>query len=335
MDLTPLVRLHSGDGRISVLGSTFLGFPSLSIQQEAQQPLVSIRMIRWDMTTSSLLYSYPVASAFTSARYVDTFLHIQAEVSRLQTLLSIQLRLTSLPSIFGILLDASIWHPYSRCFTWLMKLKYLQAHLLTLWKSKSSLTSDRIFCHLRHSLHSFLSNLLYYLQVDVIDVEFHRMMAQFDTVQDFPSILRLHRLFLANLSTQFFLDHQLLMETIERILHLIIRFIAVCRLIVRSEHPQEMTMATSTSLSQDHYSASNSGDPIIPSSSDLAAQHWESMPIYVPPEEMESIRREFVNSISYLYQLMKKTENKGLLFRLDFNGYLSQLVAENLPSQGS
>jgi hypothetical protein len=40
------------------------------------------------------------------------------------------------------------------------------AHALErLWMARSSLASDRAFCQLRHSMHFFVSNLLYYLQV--------------------------------------------------------------------------------------------------------------------------------------------------------------------------
>jgi hypothetical protein len=42
------------------------------------------------------------------------------------------------------------------------------AHALErLWIARSRLASDRSFCQSRHSMHFFVSNLLYYLQVRV------------------------------------------------------------------------------------------------------------------------------------------------------------------------
>ena len=52
------------------------------------------------------------------------------------------------------------------------------------------------------------------------------------------------------------------------------------------------------------------------------------LPIFIPPEEIEGIRKDFFTQISYLFQVMRKVENRGLMFRLDFNGYLSTLSEE-------
>ena len=52
------------------------------------------------------------------------------------------------------------------------------------------------------------------------------------------------------------------------------------------------------------------------------------MPLVIPPEEIEGIKREFYTQLSYLFQIMRKVENRGLLFRLDFNEYLSTLSEE-------
>ena len=52
------------------------------------------------------------------------------------------------------------------------------------------------------------------------------------------------------------------------------------------------------------------------------------IPIVIPPEEIVGIRKDFFTQISYLFQIMRKVENRGLIFRLDFNGYLSSLSEE-------
>ena len=62
---------------------------------------------------------------------------------------------------------------------------------------KSRLAQDRSFCQVRHSMHFFISNLLYHLQVDVIDSEFCVLQEEVATAQDFQTLLRAHRNFIA------------------------------------------------------------------------------------------------------------------------------------------
>jgi len=44
--------------------------------------------------------------------------------------------------------------------------------------------------------------------------------------------------------------------------------------------------------------------------------------------QVQGLRKEFFTQISYLFQIMRKVENRGFMFRLDFNGYLSTLANE-------
>lgn len=53
-----------------------------------------------------------------------------------------------------------------------------------------------------------------------------------------------------------------------------------------------------------------------------------SIPVIIPPEEIEAVKKEFFTQISYLFQIMRKVENRGFIFRLDFNGYLSNMAQE-------
>ena len=63
----------------------------------------------------------------------------------------------------------------------------------------------------------------------------------------------------------------------------------------------------------------------IPRTDDMEKR---AAPVVIPSEEIEGVRREFFTQISYLFQIMRKVENRGLMFRLDFNGYLSALAEE-------
>ena len=53
----------------------------------------------------------------------------------------------------------------------------------------------------------------------------------------------------------------------------------------------------------------------------------EHEPVIVPPEEVENIKKDFFLQINFLFQIMKKVENRGFMFRLDFNEFISQLNA--------
>jgi hypothetical protein len=89
-------------------------------------------------------------------------------------------------------------------------------------------------------------------------------------------------------------------EGMERIFHVCLRFIAVCRLL----HQQENIVIGKTK-----------NEKTLP-------------PIVIPHEEIEAIRKDFFSQISYLFAIMRKVESKGFMFRLDFNGYLSNIVAD-------
>ena len=52
------------------------------------------------------------------------------------------------------------------------------------------------------------------------------------------------------------------------------------------------------------------------------------LPVIIPPQEVQALRKEFFTQISYLFQVMRKVDNRGFMFRLDFNGYLSALANE-------
>lgn len=60
-----------------------------------------------------------------------------------------------------------------------------------------------------------------------------------------------------------------------------------------------------------------------------------SPPPVLPPQELESIDKEFFKELRYLVIMMRRTESRGFLFRLDFNGYLSQLLEGQGNTAGS
>lgn len=160
------------------------------------------------------------------------------------------------------------------------------------WISRTELSNDRIFCYIRHSMNFFISNLLYYLQVDVIDSEFTVLMKDVNAAKDFQTVLKANRNFLVSVVNLSMVENTAIQEAIERILQVCLRFVSVCKLLL-SKNP----------------------------GGDIGVSH-----LIVPPEEMEAIQKDFYTHTLYFFQMMQKVENRGFMFRLDFNGYLSQMA---------
>lgn len=203
------------------------------------------------------------------------------------------------------------------------------AHSLErLWKSRSRLSSDRSFCQLRHSMHFFAANLLYYLQVDVVDSEFLALQRDVEAASDFQMVVRAHRNFIAAVLRVSLVDHLTVQEGVERVLQACLRFIAVCRLLQQQEgvddddnnyeggggggQQQQQQLALSSLL-------------LAPSPNSRVQERVRSLPVAVPPEELEAVRKEFFSQIAFLFQVMRKIESRGFVFRLDFNSFLSEV----------
>jgi hypothetical protein len=156
------------------------------------------------------------------------------------------------------------------------------------------LTYSRPFCWLRHSLHFFVSHLFYYLQIDVIDAEY----SEFNDVMaspncDFATVVRHHRLFLSNVARHGMVDNVVVQDGIDSILHVCLRFLALCRILLQDDSIEEGLV-----------------------------------PVVIPPEEFDSLQVEFVSLVLHLMHHMRRVDNvnQGFLLRLDFNGFLSNLI---------
>ncbi len=238
------------------------------------------------------LTTYPVASPYTSTRYPDTFLRLNQELNKFRTWMNLKLVFV-IPSIFKIIFDSDAIYGYERVFNTLMKIKLVAHALEKIWKVKSRLSEDRIYCRIRHSMHFFLSNLIYYLQVDVIDSEYDELYNKIDTATSFQHVLRAHRNFIANMIRLSMVDNLTIQEGIERILQVCLRFIAISKLLVQQEE-------FDGSVANNH-------------------------PVVIPPEEIDAINKEFISQITYLFSILRKVENRGFIFRLDFNSFFSSL----------
>lgn len=303
IDLTNYTKLSGGLSQIGIIGS------GLCFEDSINDNISLTEKKNFDISVTSITFegkgalaTYPVASPFTSTRYPDTFLRLESELKDLKYWMDLKLQL-EIPSIFRIIFDNEALGKYERLFSTLVKVRLLVHELERLWMARSRLASDRLFCHLRHSMHFFISNLLYYLQVDVVDSEFCLLQEQMTKASNFQDVLLAHRNFLSSILRLSLVDNITVQEGIERVFHVCLRFVAICRIL----HQQEDYIIGNKSNNNDNTT---------------------TIPIVIPPEEIEAIRKDFFSQISYLFAIMRKVENRGFMFRLDFNSYLSDLISD-------
>ena len=134
----------------------------------------------------------------------------------------------------------------------------------------------------------------------MIDSEFCEFQKLVLGAAEFQTVLRGHRTFLAAVARLSLIENSTVQDSIERILHCCIRFIALCRVINE----------------EDGFNA----EQVKPSSVD------RRIPVVIPIDEIAAVRSDFISQVSFLFQIMRKVENRGFMFRLDFNGFLSSLV---------
>jgi hypothetical protein len=269
--------------------------------------VLGTELTSFDFRSNDTLNTYPIASPFTAARFPEARSRLAEEVSRLKAWMSLGLKL-HVPPALRVLFDADALRTYERIFSLLLKVRLVAHALERLWLVRSRLAFSRPLNHLRHAMLFFASNLLYYLQVDVVDSEFSALQKEMKSAHDFQLVMRAHRNFLAGVCRLSMIENATIQEGIDRVLHICMRFIAVCRLLHQQE---EEVYAYAARAGGGLYDSSTPDDPMPPP------------PITLPPEELDAIHSEYFAQIAYLFQVMQKVENRGFMFRLDFNGYLS------------
>lgn len=180
-------------------------------------------------------------------------------------------------------------------------------------------------------------------KVDVVDSEYSTLQRDIAAAADFQTVLRAHKAFTANMLRLSLIDNLSVQEGIDRILHICLRFIALCRLLHRAEFldvdDDDVEAATAMyggggTRARAGAGADNSGANSPSKVGGLSdAERISSLqhaPIYVPPEELEFIRRDFFAQVSLLFQMMRKVESRGFIFRLDFNNFLSAAASGNV-----
>jgi len=180
-------------------------------------------------------------------------------------------------------------------------------------------------------MHFFISNLLYYLQVDVIDSEYNILLTEiYSTINDFQYILKIQKQFLSNVIRLSYINNISIQENLDRILQICLRFIAICRILHNIENNNYNYIDNNNSdnngkgdlnVDNDFHKINNNNN--INNRNGNSRRVVKVLPIYIPPEEFIFIKKDFFQQISLLLHIMKKVDSRGFLFRLDFNGFLS------------
>ena len=159
----------------------------------------------------------------------------------------------------------------------------------------------------------------------MVDSEYSILQRDIATASDFQSVLRAHKTFTSNMLRLSLIDNTSVQEGIERILQVCLRFIAVCRIQHQVEDSQQPSHTDEEASRSFRSTASRASTREIPASHALL----QSLPIYVPPEELGFIRKDFFAQVAVLFQLMRKVESRGFIFRLDFNSFLSNSALDS------
>ena len=302
LDIASIMKLQGGYATVGLVGSGKIPY-SVALEahttrndsiDDRSASCFAVEVSSLEFKGKGALANYPVASTFTSTRHPTTFARLETMVKRYRSWMTLKMKFR-FPSIFGIIFDVESLNAYERVFAMLMKIRLVAHALQRVWMSRSNLSRDRFFNYIRHSMHFYLSNLMYYLQVDSIDFQFNALMSKIDSSVDFQAVLRAHRNFIANMVSSVMVDNIAVQECIERILQVCLRFIAICKLIQDTEG-----------------SDLNDPDQLV-----------------VPSEEIQSVQKDFFSYVLYFFQIMQKVDSKIGLDQLDFNGYLSKIAPSN------
>ena len=133
----------------------------------------------------------------------------------------------TVPWPMGIFLTEETLDRYRTIFRYLFRLKRVQYDLQDVWV-RLRRTDLKFTLRLRHSMAMLIENWLTYVQVDVIEVEFQKMIDAIGSTTDFNKCTLAHREYLATVMAQSFLDVGSITSIFEDILALTRELCVTC-----------------------------------------------------------------------------------------------------------
>ena len=235
----------------------------------------------------------------------------------------------------GLLLTPRVLSRYNVLFKFLLRLRRVQRRLDDVWSSLRLASKSRRSSEVQHlaglwRLHQrmahLVTNLQIYVQVDVIEAQFRKLVAQVGDAMDFASAERAHEHYLGALFGQTFLD----IEAVSRLLEDIFKQTARFEAIVDDATADQRRMPVSSPASSPGSSAGKR-DRRSPGAGTAT------------PASIAAISEDFQETSAQLFTILRGNTMLGsarvpslrqLLLRLNFNGVVVAEAARALIAVG-
>jgi hypothetical protein len=128
-------------------------------------------------------------------------------------------------------------------------------------------------------------------------------MSELHVCEDFQRAMNSHRHYLSTITRLCWMDQTAVQTCLQGVLHICWRFIAVVQIL-----DSNSIHASTTNVNN----ASSASKPLY------------RLPPILPEQEIEAIQKDFSLQLHYLLHMLRATDTRGLLLRLDFNSFLSE-----------
>lgn len=183
----------------------------------------------------------------------------------------------------------------------------------------------------------------------MIDAEYERLIDEMKLANNFKDVLNLHKAFISSIVRLSMVDNTIVQDALDKVIHTCLRFVGISELQQKLSKQNAETNAN-TNIHR-KISSSVKGKKLLKQGSkdqeDSKVIDEQRKKLYpstsippttpsnIPMEEIEDVRREFYAQSLHLFQIMKKVENRGLIFRMDFNNFMSDMSNQSDYLAGS
>jgi gamma-tubulin complex component 2 len=229
---------------------------------------------------------------------------------------------------------------YQLIFRHLFFCKYVERHLGNTWllhQSTKELNLDGCFLNsynLRHRMHHFCKNYVYYIVVEVLDPNFYKFKENLSKVKTVDEILELHNTFLDECLKECLLTDQNLLKILIKIFNCCFFLSRIIHRYTNSIQEEEAVLNARSMVMREKNDAANTYAQYRQQRINAESQATKRT---VTEKSYKNMIEKFSNTFdTHLKQFMNAIKSShydpyiaNLLMRLDFNGY----YAENLLSQ--
>lgn len=124
-----------------------------------------------------------------------------------------------------LFISPEITEQYNKLFRFLFPLRRVQIDLQNDWQNLKRIynffdeSQMRFVMAMRAKLNGFINNVMSYLQLDVIETQWAKMIKGIEKCEDFEEARKLHENYLATLTNKFFLNMQRIIKTMQDLSH--------------------------------------------------------------------------------------------------------------------